>query len=118
MAGGFVSFFTHNQIKSQWFRLESASYEAHFEDAQPGFGHRAHPCPLFRDWPQDFQSPEDIVGRLSQPAIDSVFNQLRKSGPLGTVFQMTDAKVLFDNIAHFGDSLVTLNFKFSQFGRG
>ena len=118
MTGGFVSFFTHNQIKFHWFRLKPVSYEAHFDGAQPGFGHWAHPCPLSMDWPQDFQSPEDIIRLMSQPAIDSVFNQLRKPGPLGTVLQMTDAKVLFDNIAEFGNPLVTFNFPFSQFGCG
>jgi UDP-glucose-4-epimerase GalE len=86
--------------------------DAHIE-ALPGAPIHLHGGQL-----QDFQSLFlDIVGCLAIPAIESIFLDLWEPGPFSVVLQMADAEVLFDNISHLGDSLVTFDFQISKFCR-
>lgn len=55
---------------------------------------------------------------MSEPAIDFVVFHLSEPGPFGIIIQVTDAKVLFDDIARLGDLLVAFNLCVSEFSRG
>jgi len=94
------------------------SWAPHYEGDATGFSLRAHRCPLCGHWPQDFHPFENIVCRLVEPAVQFVFCLIGEPGPLGSIMQMADAEILFDNIAHLGYFFVPIDFKISEFGRG
>ena len=74
-------------------------------------------CLSHRFW-EDFHSPEHIEGGLPKPGIQVVFRDRCKPCPLGFVMEMTDPKILLDNVAHLGNLFVTGDFSVGQFGRG
>ena len=66
----------------------------------------------------DFHPPEHIESGLSEPGIQVVYHDRCKSCPLGLAVKMADSKILFHNVAHFGDLLVALDFQLRELGGG
>jgi len=56
---------------------------------------------------ENFQAPSDIVGSLAIPGIKFVFSDICKPSPFGAIVQMADSEILFDDVAHLGDALIS-----------
>jgi hypothetical protein len=86
-----------------------------YSSVLPGFYHPGAPIHLYGGQLQYFEPFCDIVGCLSEPAIDLVCFHLWEPGPFGIILQVADAKVLFNDIARFGDLLVAFDLSVRRF---
>lgn len=55
--------------------------------------------PPFLSGSQYFCSPEEVEGQLPELAINAIYDHLGKPGSVSMMMEMTDAKVLFHNVA-------------------
>ena len=62
---------------------------------------------------EELRAPVEVEGKLSEHGIDNIFNDRGESCPFRSIVQMTEAEILFNNIAFFGYFLISFDFIFS-----
>lgn len=48
---------------------------------------------------QDFGAPEEVEGQLSKFTVDGILDHNREPGSVGMLMEMTDAEILFNDVA-------------------
>ena len=83
----------------------------------PVFQSPGAPLPLAGNHPVDFEPSPDIICGLPHPAVEFIFSNSGKSGPLPIIVQVTESKVLLNNVSNLGKFLVSAFFEFRKLCR-